>query len=123
MLPVRPECNVWMHPVLCLQSEDRTPGHQWRSVTSTVTMITGSSGQVADKSPKQGLLILKIPRLVADHRGLELLVVPHHHQLTEAESEGNQRLRLHTLTGLLHDTHRDWSLSLGSVDPLHTWDD
>ena len=46
------------------------------------------------------------------HRGLELLMISNHDKFPESKFERDEGLRLHALTGLIHDADVDFPGSL-----------
>ena len=110
-LPIWPESNSWMHSILSVQPENRTPdiNHRRRAPRTLLLVRVSSGAQEGVKTSEQRLVIEQMLRLGAGHRGLELLVVADHHKLLEAEFEGNQSLGFNTLTGLVHHTNGNTS--------------
>ena len=106
-LPIWPESNSWMHSILSVQPENRTPdvNHRRRAPRTLLLVRVSSGAQEGVKTSEQRLVIEQMLRLGAGHRGLQLLVVADHHKLLEAEFEGNQSLGFNTLTGLVHHTN------------------
>jgi hypothetical protein len=110
-LPCWPVCNLLVHPVLGVQSEHgaHAGNHGWGGVAGTaggLHFVGSSSRQEGEQSSKQRLLVIQILSLCAGHSGWQLLVVHHHHQLVEAQLEGDEGLWLasymmQTVVGLM----------------------
>ena len=108
MRPVGPHRDVWVHPVLRAEPQDGRPVERHgRRAACCLTASVVSGRETGDQPAEQRLLVVQLPGAGAGHGGLQLLVVPHHHQLPEAKSERDQSFRLHTLRGLVHYTHGD----------------
>ena len=96
--PVWPESDIRVHPVLSAESENwRAKVFHGRRVAGCLHPSLLTHRQAGDESREERLLLVQLPGGVAEDCRLELLMISHHHQLPEAQLQGDQSFRLDTL--------------------------